>query len=108
MVFATIALGKGIQVPHSKLHQLLLVCAAYGVMHVLSDNLGLATAPGHRKLTETIPAQILILYSAAYIVTDKHYLSVISIGIFFILKLVYHQTSDKTSDETSGKTCGKQ
>lgn len=97
-VWETIALGKGRQVPESKFHALLLVCAAYGVIHVLAQNLGISTPKKQQDLVKLIPVQTLIYYSAAYVVTDNYMLSVICVGIFFFLRFVYSRLDDETHD----------
>ena len=73
--------------PNSK--KVILVFAAYGIVQVLAQDLGIKTGKKQRDLIQTLPMQLGLLYSAAYTVTEDHQLSAISVGIYYFLKYVY-------------------
>ena len=98
-LFETMAFGKGTQVPRSNFHVVMLVCAAYGIIHVLSKNIGLQIPKKQKDLVQLIPVQIMMYYSAAYVVTDDYMLSVICVGIFLFLRFVY--SCDNDTDDRS-------
>ncbi len=68
---------------------LVLVLAAYGIIQVLAQDLGIKTGKKQRDLVQKLPVQIALFFSAAYIVTGTIMLSVITLFIYYGLKYYY-------------------
>lgn len=73
--------------PQSK--KIILILAAYGIVQVLAQDLGIKTGKKQRDLIQSMPVQIGLLYSGAYTVTDNHELAAIATGLYYFLKYVY-------------------
>jgi hypothetical protein len=73
----------------------LLIVGAYGIVQVLAQDLGIKTGKKQRDLMQSLPVQIVLLYSGAYTVTDNYTNAAIATGLYFILKYVY--SGGKTS-----------
>ena len=67
----------------------ILVLAAYGIVQILAQDLGIKTGKKQRDLVQSLPIQILLLYSGAYTVTNDHQLALITTGIYYFLKYIY-------------------
>ena len=65
------------------------VLAAYGIIQVLAQDLGIKTGKKQRDLIQKLPVQILLFLSAAYMVTNDVYLSAVTVSIYFGLKYYY-------------------
>ena len=76
--------------------KLITILAAYGIVQVLAQDLGLKTGKKQRDLVESMPVQIALLYSGAYTVTNDHQLAMITTGLYYFLKYVY--SNGKTSE----------
>lgn len=70
--------------------------AAYGILQVLAQDLGIKTGKRQRDLIQTMPVQVFLMYSGAYAVTGDHKLAAMVTGIYYILKYVY--SGGETSD----------
>ena len=64
------------------------VTAAYGIVQVLAQDLGIKTGKLQGKIVRSIPVQMGLLYSAAYLVTNDVTLALIATGIYYFLKYV--------------------
>lgn len=64
------------------------VAAAYGIVQVLAQDLGIKTGKLQGKIVRSIPVQMGLLYSAAYLVTNDVTLALIATGIYYFLKYV--------------------
>ena len=73
--------------PNTK--KIILVLAAYGIVQVLAQDLGIKTGKKQRDLVQSMPVQIALLYSGAYTVTEDHQLAMITTAIYYVLKYVY-------------------
>lgn len=66
-----------------------LVLAAYGIIQVLAQDLGIKTGKKQRDLVQKLPVQVALFFSAAYMVTGDVLLSLVTISIYFGLKYYY-------------------
>ena len=69
--------------------KIVLVLAAYGIVQVLAQDLGIKTGKKQRDLVQSMPVQIALLFSGAYTVTNDVSLAVITTAIYYFLKYVY-------------------
>lgn len=69
--------------------QIMKIGAAYGILQVLAQDLGIKTGKKQRDLVQTMPVQIFLMYSGAFAVTDDHMLSTIATVLYYMLKYVY-------------------
>jgi hypothetical protein len=76
--------------------QIMKIGAAYGILQVLAQDLGIKTGERQRDLVQTMPVQIFLMYSGAYAVTDNHMLASIATVLYYLLKYVYSE--GKTSN----------
>lgn len=76
--------------------KILTVLGAYGVLQVLAQDLGIKTGKKQRDLIQKMPVQIILLYAAAYVITENHLLAIITTVAYYFLKYVYSQ--GKTSN----------
>jgi hypothetical protein len=74
----------------------ILVIAAYGIVQVLAQDLGIKTGKKQRDLIQSFPIQIIILFAGAYTVTNDINLSIITTSIYYALKYIYSE--GKTSN----------
>lgn len=70
---------------HSNLTKIL---AAYGIVQVLAQDLGIKTGKLQRTIIQSLPIQILLLYAGAYLVTEDVILALITTAIYYFLKYV--------------------
>ena len=96
MGFGMMALGDKMRIANTNLHRVLMVCAAYGIIQVLAQDLGIKTGKKQRDLVQTIPVQMIVFYSAAYFVTDNYFLAFIAMSMYFFLKYVYSEGETST------------
>lgn len=68
-----------------------LIIAAYGIVQVLAQDLGVKTGKKQNQLVHKLPIQFLILFSGAFIVTDNYLLALITVGIYYYLKYIYSE-----------------
>lgn len=71
--------------------KIVLVLAAYGIVQVLAQDLGIKTGKKQRDLVQKLPVQIALLYAGAYTVTEDINLALITTGIYLFLKYVYSE-----------------
>lgn len=71
------------------LEKLVLILAAYGIVQILAQDLGIKTGRKQRDLIQKNPVQALLFFSGAYTVTNDTNLSVITVAIYYILKYIY-------------------
>lgn len=67
----------------------LKIGAAYGILQILAQDLGIKTGKKQRDLIQTMPVQIFLMYSGAYAATNDHKLAIIVTAAYYILKYVY-------------------
>ena len=71
------------------LDDILKIGAAYGILQVLAQDLGIKSGKKQRDLIQTVPVQIFLMYSGAYAVTNDYNLSIIVTVLYYLLKYVY-------------------
>lgn len=71
------------------LEDILKVGAAYSMMQVLAQDLGIKTGKKQRDLVQSKPVQIFLMYSSAYAVTLDHKTAMITTVAYYFLKYVY-------------------
>ena len=76
-----------LETPKSK--KIIMILAAYGIVQVLAQDLGIKTGKKQRDLVQSMPVQITLLYSGAYSVTNDHQLAMITTGLYYFLKYIY-------------------
>lgn len=69
--------------------KIVLVLAAYGIVQVLAQDLGIKTGKKQRDLVQKMPIQIALLFSGAYTVTNDVELAVYTTAIYYGLKYMY-------------------
>ena len=69
--------------------KILMILATYGIVQVLAQDLGIPSGDRQAKLIRQQPAQLAILYSGAYAVSEDHQIAMIATAIYYILKHVY-------------------
>ena len=74
---------------NSTAHRTLLVLAAYGIVQVLAQDLGVKTGKRQRDLIQSEPVLFTLLFSAAYAVTDDLTLALAGSGLYYFLKFIY-------------------
>ncbi len=81
--------------------RILLIAGAYGIIQVLQQDLGNKTGKQQRDLIQTLPVQIFLSFSAAYMVTKDLQSASIAVGIYFGLKYMYSngETSEVCFEE---------
>lgn len=65
---------------------LILLFAGYGIVQVLAQDLHVESSDFQKKIIHFLPFQMLLLYSGAYMVTEKNDLSIIILLMYYILK----------------------
>ena len=66
-----------------------LIIAAYGIVQVLAQDLGIKTGKKQRDLVQKLPVQILLLFAGAYTVTNDVELAIYTTAIYYGLKYIY-------------------
>ena len=69
--------------------QVMRVLAAYGIVQVLAQDLGIKTGKKQRDLIQSMPIQFLLFFAAAYTVTGDLNTSAITVAIYYYLKYIY-------------------
>ncbi len=77
-------------------HKIMLVLAAYGIVQVLAQDLGIKTGKKQRDLVQSLPVQASLLFAGAYTVTEDATLAAYATGGYYLLKYLY------SGGETSG------
>lgn len=83
-----------LETPKSK--KIIMILAAYGIVQVLAQDLGIKTGKKQRDLVQSMPVQIALLFSGAYTVTENMETAAITVAIYYFLKYAY------SNGETSG------
>lgn len=74
---------------NQNIHQLLLVIAAYGIVQVLAQDLGVKTGKKQRDLVQSEPILALILFAGAYAVTEDVTTAGAATVAYYFLKFIY-------------------
>ena len=69
--------------------KIMLILAAYSMIQVLAQDLGIKTGKKQAELVRFLPIQIAILFASAWTVTEDTNLAMITVGIYYFLKYVY-------------------
>ena len=69
--------------------KLMLILAAYSMIQILAQDLGIKTGKKQAELVRFLPIQITILVASAWTVTEDTTLALISVGIYYFLKYIY-------------------
>lgn len=72
------------------------VLAAYGIVQVLAQDLGIKTGKKQRDLVQSLPVQILLLFAGAWSVTEDIQLAIVTVGIYYFLKYFYSEGETST------------
>lgn len=72
-----------------QINNILLVLAAYGVLQVLAEDLGVKTGKKQRDLVQKPIVLMFLLYGCAFSVTQDHVLSVVTMVLYYFLKYIY-------------------
>ncbi len=70
-------------------HRMLLVVAAYGIVQVLAQDLGVKTGKKQRDLIQSEPVLAFILFAGAYSVTEDVTTAGAATALYYLLKFVY-------------------
>lgn len=74
----------------------MMVLAAYGIIQVLAQNLGIKTGKKQRDLIQSEPVLFAVLFSSAFAFTDSYQLALASTVLYYFLKYFY--SSGRTAD----------
>ena len=74
---------------NKQVNNILLILAAYGILQVLAQDLGIKTGKKQRDLVQKPIVMIAILYAGAWTVTQDHTLAMITLVIYYFLKYIY-------------------
>ena len=66
-----------------------LVLAAYGIVQVLAQDLGIKTGKKQRDLIQKPVVQVALFFSGAYVITGNVHLAAITVAIYYGLKYGY-------------------
>jgi len=77
-------------------NKIALIIAAYAVVQISAQGLGLKTGKRQRDLIQTEPISFAILYSVSFLFTDDYQIALAGTVIYYFLKYFYSQgvTSD--------------
>lgn len=78
-----------------KVHSLLMIIAAYGIIQVLAQDLGIKTGKKQRDLIQSFPVQAVVLYAGGYAITGNHTEAAVAAGAYYALK--YGLSNGETS-----------
>jgi hypothetical protein len=70
-------------------NDVLQIGAAYGILQILAQDLGIKTGKKQRDLVQSKPVQIFLMYCGGYAVTSNHKTAMIATIIYYFLKYVY-------------------
>ena len=70
-------------------NEVLKIGAAYGILQVLAQDLGIKTGKKQRDLVQSKLVQIFLMYSGGFAVTGNHKTAAIAIFIYYFLKYIY-------------------
>ena len=69
----------------------LKIGAAYGILQILAQDLGIKTGKKQRDLVQKLPVQISLLFSASYYITEDVKLSLCTVALYYGLKYYYSE-----------------
>lgn len=72
-----------------EVHRIFIVGAAYGILQVLAQDLGIKTGKRQRDLVQSQPVQGFLMLSGAYLITNDLTLAMWAVAIYYFLKYVY-------------------
>ena len=74
----------------SKVHQIVMILAAYGIIQVLAQDLGIKTGKKQRDLIQNMPTQAFFLFAGAYTIVGSDHVgeAVIATGLYYFLKYI--------------------
>ncbi len=83
------------------IHQALMVLGAYGIVQVLSQDLGVKTGKKQRDLIQSPLVLAVTLYAGAYTVTGEINSALMAVVMYYFLKYIYSQgeTSNVCSED---------
>lgn len=64
------------------------ILAAYGIVQVLAQDLGLKTGKKQRDLVQSQPLQGLLLFSGAYVITQDEGSATLAVALYYFLKVI--------------------
>ena len=73
----------------NNVEQILTIGAAYGIIQVLAQDLGIKTGKKQRDLIQSIPVQIFLMFSGAHAITGDYTNAAIAVMLYYLLKYVY-------------------
>lgn len=73
------------------IERVIVMIAAYGIIQVLAQDLGIKTGKKQRDLVQKIPNQIIFIYAGAYTVTNNHIDACITTAAYYYLKYIYSE-----------------
>lgn len=76
--------------------QAMRILAAYGIVQVLAQDLGIKTGKKQRDLIQSMPVQLLLFFAAAYVVTEDVNTAGITVGAYYYLKYIYSKGETST------------
>ena len=76
-------------------NRVLNIIAAYGIVQVLAQDLGIKTGKKQRDFIQNKFVQIIVLYAGAFVVTDNYRDASIATFIYYFLK--YGYSNNETS-----------
>lgn len=65
---------------------LILFFAGYGIVQVLAQDLYIESSEFQKKIVNLLPFQLVLLFSGAYMVTERDDLSIMILTLYYILK----------------------
>lgn len=66
-----------------------LLFAAYAVVQVTAQDLGIKISKIQKNIVQYLPFQIALLYATAYSVTENPVLALVVVGFYYILKYIF-------------------
>ncbi len=73
-----------------KVHQIVMILAAYGIIQVLAQDLGIKTGKKQRDLIQSYPTQAFFLFAGAYTIVGEDHVgeAAIATGLYYFLKYI--------------------
>ena len=68
---------------------ILKIGAAYGILQILAQDLGIKTGKKQRDLIQSMPVQMFLMYCGSYATTGDHKTAMIATVLYYVLKYVY-------------------
>ena len=77
------------EIDKKMVHNILTILGTYGIIQVLAQDLGIKTGKKQRDLIQKQPVQFIMLYSGAFTVTSSYMKSLLTVLLYYFLKIVY-------------------